>query len=665
MVDNPENKKPETPKDNSQESPDEIDRLRRELYSREEPEEIAMRRKDISSLGRRKVKPGKNVKSAAAPRLADIAEMKTKKRKRILWGVGIAVLLIAVFVGAVFATGAFRQSRQVTEEQVGLSIAAPSEFSAGDTIEYVVEYGNNSRVGWENVEVAFETPSGFQFESSEPSLEQSGQVYTLQVGRLESGESDQFVVRGRLIGEQNETALAQAEITLTPENFPSGRFSHTAVVSTSIQALPIDVSIEAVPRVGAGERVQAILHVRNLSDQVVEGLRLKVEPAVGMELAVEDEQFSPDFSVLSSSWDLPPIEPLDEATRVVVLFLEGQAGESRSLGATISVVEDDKEFVQRQGSHVITITASELAVEQVFNGESGPLTVSAGEEIEGVIRYSNTGTTGLKNIVLRVQFEGEGIDESTIALENGAFDPTTNTITWTSSSVSDFALLQPNQSGELEYSFEMLETGGFPTEGENAANPTIVAMATIDSEDLINPSTGERKEVTARSVLSVLTDFTLEATAFYDDGRLGIESTGPIPPEVGQRTTYTVRLRAGSAFSDIGEPEVSVVLPDGIEYTGQTYLTSGEVSFDERTREVIWTMPLLSALKGRTAPAEELHFQVGTTPGENLRGDIVPFARSIAGTGLDLFVDETVETSVSSLPSTGTAARTQGEGQVQ
>jgi hypothetical protein len=187
-------------------------------------------------------------------------------------------------------------------------------------------------------------------------------------------------------------------------------------------------------------------------------------------------------------------------------------------------------------------------------------------------------------------------------------------------------------------------------------------VATVDSPDLPAPVGQPKRVVSDRLMMTVNTNITLDVDSFYDDGRLGLESTGPLPPEVGQQTTYTVRFRLGATLNDVGDVRIRAVLPDGVKYMGQHYKTVGEVDINERSGEIFWTVPLVERLTGIVRPAFELHVQVGITPGENLRGETVKFLNNVSVEGTDVFTDSTVTTEVDErqLPDTKSASPQKG-----
>lgn len=654
----PSSSDPEKVLGNSQEDTSELGNLNRQLYVREEPKDIKTR---ITKLRSTKVTDKASEKyTLQQPGLVNVMEARKKRHQRILLiTIGIIVVL-GLFAAAVGATVWYRSSHHVTQSQLGLKIEAPTEFTAGEHITYTVRYKNESRVDWKNVEVLFEPPQNFIFSEAEKDYRLDGRRYIFSLGDLASGKDGSFTVTGQLLGAQNEVASARMELNISPINFDRVRITTSQVISTTIVSVPIRISVEATENAASGEKVVAKIRVQNTSSQSIENLRLRLEPSGGIQLATEDQIFTAGFSVLDSWWELPKIEPFVDAVYNVVIYPEGSAGERRNLGIKVLYASDGDPKLLSETNHLITISASELFVDQVFNDQKEVPAVNPGDRIIAKVEYKNIGTTGLSNIVIKTKLEAPGFDPTTLRLTNGgAYNPTERTITWTAASVPQLISLQPQQGGTLEYEFVVLAADKFPT-GENDKNQAIIVTSTVDSTDLPTPVGGEQRVISSRTTLPINTDLLVAADAFYDDGRLGLPSSGPLPPEVGKQTTYTIRFRLGSALSDIGNVRLRAVLPDGVKYTTKSYKTAGEFVFNERAQEIVWTIPQVEGLSGRVRPGPELHVQVAVTPGENVRGQRLLLVKSVEAEATDLYTDQQVQDTISTLPSTETADNTNG-----
>lgn len=633
-----ENKEPESSLDNLQD----------QLYATDVSEELTERSEDVAQLGLRK----KEVKTPGPVKadLSGIIKKQAQKRRRIFLTIGAVVGIILLIVGATVATWFYRQTRNVKPEQMVLNIEAPEVLTSGQQFQYAVNLKNDSTVDWQNVKLSLDLPDGF-----------TGDEQTqFQFEELASGEAQQVTVSGRVLGELNTTVTLQAIMEITPENFPGSSFEKTATSTSTITAVPIDLAVLSTQQAASGQNVLVNIKVTNTSDIAAEKLKVELAPATGILLATDDPEFSPGYSVLDKSWTLENLEPRESQELQAVIVPQGSPGDNKALTVSVSLVQGQDTYLQRQAQTNITIAKSELSLTQEYLGTTSTAVARTGQQIEGKITYQNTGSKDLSDVVITAELIGDALDASSLDLPTGSYNPATSTIIWTAASVPELKVLSAGESGELTYKFAINDLSDFPDE-EDDVNQALIINTTIDSPDVTIPTGEDTRSVSDRFVLSIASDLLLSVDSFYDDGRLGIESTGPLPPEVGQTTSYTVRARFGSALNDVGNVRLTAILPEGVTYTGKNVVTSGELTFNDRTGEMVWQLPLLSGQTGRSKPFVELNFQVAITPGEDKRGDDILLLKSMDVAAQDLFTETELTSSLSSLPDTESAAKGQGE----
>lgn len=638
--------------------------VRRGLYARDEPEALRQRQEALHRLGIAR-RPRGGVEHEAdrlsATTYRNVVVLRAKRWGRILrFSSVILVVLVAGVIG-IIGTVWYRSQVTVTDEHIAISVAGPQEFTAGAEVIYTVRYGNRSRVDWHQVELAFTPPRGFTVRGGAPELTPAGKQLVLAVGELPSKAEGAVEIRGQLLGEQNETAVAEANLTITPDNFPSGRFTRSAALATTITALPLEVATSIPDDAASGERVRAAIDVRNLSDQALARVYVRLKPAPGAELLTNDTDFSAGFDAAASEWVLPQLQALETHSLTFVIAVAGQTGEQRQVDIEAGIRQDEEDFVQRRLTHIVSISATEVVVDQRFNGASEGVIVRPGEGVTGEVSFRNVGTVGLKDVIIKVSLEGVGYDPARLKLSSGAYDPTTRTIFWTAATVPELSVVQPQETGVISYSFTVMKLADFPRDPATGKNNVMVSTAVVDSPDLPAPPGQPRQVVSDRAVLAVESEPIFTAMAFYDDGRLGLNSEGPLPPEVGQRTTYTVRFRVGTTLNDVGDVALSAVVPDGASLTGNYYATGGTVTFNDRAGQVEWQLPQIEGMTGRTLPPQELHVQVAVVPGDNQRGDEVALLNAAAVRMVDQFTDRELRASADELPTTDTAAPGKGE----
>jgi hypothetical protein len=637
--------------------------IRRRLYARQEPKMITKWKKDLKNIGIKKQAEGRFEEKGdtlSDTSYKNLTLIKAKRLGRVVRFSGILFFLLFIFILAVVATAWYRSSQEVRDEQVVLEVSAPGEFVSGGEIEYKLSYRNDSKVRWQDIEIVFSLSRGFIWKENSEGIERTGRQFTARVDGLDSGQSGEFIIKGQLIGEQNETAVAKAEIFITPENFVGGRFSKVTSLATTITALPLEVAFDIPKDAASGERVLATIDVRSLSNFALEGVYLRLLPAEGIQLAVDDEEFSKGFSSLSSEWQIGTLPSLEEKQFKVVFYVEGQPDEKRIIGIEAGIKQDDEEFTQRELTHVVSVSRTELIVDQLYKESSGLVIIDAGERVRGEVYYKNIGNVGLKDVIVEVEFEGVGFKPETLSSNGGAYDSATKTMMWSAATVPELLVVQPQEEGKISFEYSVMSIDEFIKEGGDVKNQIIISRATVDSPDLPAPVGQPRRVVSDRVVLSVRTEPIFEVGALYDDGRLGLTSSGPKPPRVGETTTYTVRFRVGTTLNDVSDVHVMAVLPDGVDYAGQHYMTNGELQFNDRTGQLDWKLPFVEGATGKLRPPEELHVQVAITPGDNLRGSAVSFLNKASLRVVDQFTEEALSQSLRDFPNTGSVGEDTG-----
>lgn len=651
---------PETPPQNTPPSSDDLPRLQKELYAREETPTIEVRRKELKDLG---VRTPRTITPDTEPqRFKDVASASARRRRQLFLIGGIAGAVLLVIALGAGATYWYQVRHRVNESTIAVAVTGPAETISGQEVTYTITVGNESRVTWENVEVLVAPPKGFKISSSEPTLGGSGKQLLATLGTVEPDQRPTVTLTGRLLGEEAASLLTSAEVVITPSNFPSGRFSKTAALTTVIHGVPLEVALEAPPRLTSGERATMVIETRNVSAETLRDVYIKVQPFEGVQIAVDDPRFSPNFSAAHSGWLVPELASLASIRHTIALEVSGLTSEQRTLDVEVGIVQDTVSIVQRHVTHVMTVAATELALEQSYNNStSRAITVASGSLVEGTISFRNNGTVDLSDTILTLTLNGIAFDAQSLKLPAGAYDTRTKTITWSSASVPELKNLRPQQTGEVHFSFKVLRADRFPKTGADSSQPAINATAAINSASSAIRGVSGEAGVRTESILSVATDGTLALDAFYDDGRLGLTSSGPLPPEVGQTTTYTVRVRAGSTLNGLEDVTIPLQLAEGVTYTGSVYKTKGDVTYNERTGEVIWKLPLIAAGTARILPAEEMHIQIAITPAPAQREQEVIVVKKLSLQGTDSFTDSAVASTVTDYPTTKTASPSKGE----
>src|SRR3989344_7782405 len=170
----------EPPKDEKKpEQEGSISMLRRNLYAKDEPEELKKRTREL--LTPKKPKTFPEAIAREMPALTNVMQEKANRRRKMIRWSAIGVLGALVFAGGIWLTVWYRSTKQVAQSHIQLELSAPSRFTAGEVIEYGMKVTNNSRMEWTTVDVIFTPPAGFTYESSNPEGKPSDKNVTISL----------------------------------------------------------------------------------------------------------------------------------------------------------------------------------------------------------------------------------------------------------------------------------------------------------------------------------------------------------------------------------------------------------------------------------------------------------------------------------------------------
>jgi hypothetical protein len=552
---------------------------------------------------------------AAPPILLNVEEEARKKRKKIYiistTIVGVVIIAAITFWG-IFA---YRASYVVGQNNIDIQITSPERLPSGENIAIKFTVRNKSKVTWQNTSLDVQKPIGFAVNKTEPKQQGTGDNLQWGIGTLRPKETVSFEVSGRLVGKANSTANFVAVATLTPQNTPETKKQKKQFATVNVDESLIQISLIAPKQAANGEKIPIKVIYRNKKNSDVQGVRINVDPPAGFVL----ETSTPAITGTKLTWDLPSIPQLSEGEIDFVGTIQGDPDVVRAFKATLGFITDGGGFLYQNDVQSTTAMARRaITITQIFNNQQDSLKANPADTIEAKINVKNTGDIGLRDLIIKTSFTGTGLDPISVESSGGFYDSRLNTITWTASSIPGLKAMRPSDSIQLTYRFRLLPLQNLPFSSQEDKNFSVMAQTTADSPDI--PSQIGTNKIISSGIFQIMLNSVMQVamTAYYDDGRTGLPvSVGPQPPQVGKETIYTIRAKINNSSADVVDGVYRTVLPDGIRWVGNKYSTTGTVSFDERTREVVWKIDIIPARSGTGLPGPELNFQIGLTPSMN------------------------------------------------
>ena len=303
--------------------------------------------------------------------------------------------------------------------------------------------------------------------------------------------------------------------------------------------------------------------------------------------------------------------------------------------ATVTTAVKDSSGNALAANYTWTFTTDvikgDLVTSLILNGKSDSQPVQFGDMLRYAITYKNSGTAVLGNVSLAVTLDttpASGVlDWSKLSDKAGGVQ-NGDALTWTKKEIPSLAQINPGDGGTIDFEIPFLAK---PISGVLDGDFEVSALvaATIDTVD--GTQVG-RVAKTAPVVAKAVSDAQLTAEARYfnpDDIPVG---SGPLPPQVGQKTSYRVTMTITNSLHELTDLRLSAALPPNVIWTGVSTVDAGNLTFDAANDKMVWTlnrMPLM-------VPTLNVSFDAAITPSKDQQGTFATLIDGVIFEATDL-----------------------------
>ncbi len=550
-------------------------------------------------------------------------------RKAALILGGIALTLITA--GVIFKAGGWL----FTPENIIVNITGPKRVESNDPVEYVIRYENNNWVDLEEAELIISYPEFFRFASTN-GFQMSTTRAVLPLGTVKKSSQNSLVIRGTFQSLQDQVAVFTATLRAAPKGI-SSRINTEYQYSVAVGSSAVIIELTAPQQVGNDQFVDYVATYRNESSETIENLDLVVDYPAGFVF----RQADPSPVRGENVWHLPVLAPGESGSVTVRGTLSGLQGDVKRVMAKVGVLQGDGTFlayaeIDRQTS----ITASPLIIRQKIGDSAERPSVKPGQDLTYHIVFRNEGNVGLRDLIVTVDIDPKYFEVSKVNLTGGGtYSTAKRQIVFRAADRPVLSSLEPGEEGEIFFSIPV--RSDFSAAG--MSNVEIESIARIDSPDVPTPIGANKVIASNRIAFKVVTDPIFELSGSFSDGR---GNTGPVPPIVGQETTYTLKLRIASTLNAIENARAVLSVPGQVRYL-KTYANGqGTVVYNDRTGEIFWNLGTLAPGIGK---AVELLIQIGLTPDPSQIGTVAKLVNTATLSGKDIWSGMPVQSTLPGL----------------
>ena len=520
-------------------------------------------------------------------------------------------ILLAIALG--IAGFFYYQKNIYSKEILKLEILGPAEVDLAQEIEYLVKYKNNGNITLENPELIFEYP-----ENSLPTTEKSQRI----VKKLEDiypGEERSLFFKARLFGKENEIKIAKTSLSYRPKNLRAFYESKTTFI-TKIKFVPITFEFDLPSKVESGQPIKFFLNYFSNTDWPLSNLRIIVEYPLGFEFLESRPK-----ALEKTEWEISILNKAEGGRIEIQGKLSGEIKEQKIFKAKLGIWQENQFVLLKEVIRGVEISRPLLSIYQQINGVKNYI-ANPGDLLHYEIFFRNIGEESFSNLFLISRLEDRTLDFETIKSELGQFNPGDNSLIWDWRQIPKLRFLGQGEEGKVEFWINLKEKWEQVSPQDKnftLKNRVILSQVKEEFETKIN----SKLEISQKG--------------YFQDEVFG--NSGPIPPKVGEMTSYTIIWQVKNYYNDLKNVKVKTTLPENVKLTGKIFPEDSRLTFDLKSREMVWEIGDLEAGKGVLNPSPNVSFQIALIPTSNQKGQILPIINEAKISGEDQWTESILE----------------------
>lgn len=611
-----------------------IDKLERDLYSRDAPDITTKQRPDLS--------PHEEVvqNSWATERdiAQDAADVSGGTRKISLTNkIFIASAIFFVVAAGIASYVILGGLNVISSKNVDISVQGLAAISAGEEVVLDITIQNNNNTQLSSGTIYVEYPQGTRRADD---ITKELVRDEIDLGSVSSGESVTKTVKAVFFGGKDSVKEVKISVDYSAQS-SNATFSKEKLYDLTIKSSPILMTVDVPKEVNSGQDIVITAEIASNSNTVVRDLLVRADYPFGFTFTGAQPQTTFDTNV----WKVGDLAPNEKKTITIKGRMDGQNEEERTFrfAAGTPSSTDEKQvavsYIDAQQS--LFIKKAFIGLDLELNNKEGVYVAMPGERIQGSLVWTNNLPIAVNDVAIQIKLSGQGFDRSQVAVGTGGyFRSVDNTINWDKNSIAALASVDPGESGSVSFAFTVPQsTTQLLSQGKSLA---AVVDATVKGTRIQGGVPQEIRSIVSNQA-KVATILNFNGRVLYSTG--AFKNNGPVPPKADQETTYTVAMNLSNAFNDATGITVSTQLPAYVSWLGKTSPTSEQISYNESTRTVTWSIPDIRAGAGYTSTAKEASFQVSFLPSVNQIGSTPDLTGTFNVQGTDKYTGSSLTTS--------------------
>ncbi|MEZ4103766.1 MAG: hypothetical protein R3B60_00580 [Candidatus Paceibacterota bacterium] len=522
-------------------------------------------------------------------------ETKTKKGwsfRSIVLTFSITVFVIAAIVSSAYI---YLGANQISGGNINISLDAPFAVAAGDILPLQFSITNQNSVPIESVTLIINYPSG-----SKAGDESGRDLYEERISLDDIGPSEAInvPVKAILFGEENQDKEIKASVEYRVKNSNGTFFKEIEPILVRINSSPLVLRVDSVNKVSSGQEVDITVDLSSNSQTPLRNVLVTTNyPNTFSFISSE-----PAPSSGQNGWLLEEVLPEKSYQLKIRGLITGFTNEESEIQFIAGNPRSDNQFII---SSILTQTKINYEIEEPFtnvvvsvNGESGnSIILKQGEGTSVSIDVTNTLNETVYDMRVEAAPKGNVIRDNALSVSSGFYDSTYKTINWEIASTPALEEVRPNESRRFSF-------GVNPDSGQSTASFDVSVKVFARR---VNEA-GASEELIGTAIAEIKYSSEIETLGQASHGGGIFSDQGPIPPQAGKTTDYTITLSARAGVNDASDAVLTTSLPQYISWNDK-YDGPGKVEFNPVSKQLRWEIGDIKAKSDK-----QLKFQVSLLP---------------------------------------------------
>lgn len=573
-----------------------------------------------------------NGRSDARSDMSKIVKKDPNRNKKIIaWVVVGLVIILGATLGGFFYF--INQEDKFGSDSIDIEEVIPTFISSGDNVGITITIYNRGAVDILDAELIIQYPSDFRFNSSDPlSNNEANNAWSL--GVIKSGSSKSINLNGQIFGAINFSKEFKTILNYMPENFSSffqKNYSFDLVINDSVYDLNLTVPTKVVNGFSSSYSVK----ITNNSEE--EATNLKLSLTIPENLSVTSFDPEPDTGTI---WEIDELKSGEEFEVIYEAVVEGAEGDMAEIKAEVGYIGDNNEYIiQREQSAIIFVVNPQLVLDMIVNDSEIGFPVSMGDTLNYKISYQNNSQSEVKDLTITANLQGVMLNWNSLADNNDGIIED-GTISWDPSQIEDLLSLKPGEEGKILFNITL--SNSYIFSGDEDINLSIFSSATAVSNNVADLDGGTLEIISNEVENKVNSKLDLRVEGrYYDDEYIKV-GDGPIPPAVGETTSYKIYWFLQNGANVVSGVEVMAVLSDDVTWVDDTKVNAGNIFYNSTTRTVTWTINKMPEHVGQFLTELNAVFEISVTPTSSDLGQVLILLNNSQITATDTFTEEEI-----------------------